>query len=131
MQINVLTDGDPLAPIDKGKAALVAWPFTELKAAKETINKEVGIDSQKQKKYTDLLRAVEQKEAALRRLNSEIESAKGAQLRRQQHDKSRREDYTRVFTTLIEEQNVLERLPILPLPPLVVGRQDTEKQDRT
>lgn len=46
----------------------------------------------------------------LRRLKSEIEGAQGAQMRRQQHSKSRREDYGRVFTTLIEEQSLLERL---------------------
>jgi energy-coupling factor transporter ATP-binding protein EcfA2 len=109
-QISVLTEGDARTPIDKNSSALLTWPFKLLKTEKETVSKEVGIDSQKRKKYTELLRAVEQKETTLRRLKSEIENAQGSQARRQLHSKARRGDYARVFITLIEEQNILERL---------------------
>jgi ABC-type lipoprotein export system ATPase subunit len=109
-RINISTQGDPQSPIDKNKPPLLNWPLNELKVEKDSINKEVGVDSQKQKRYGELLRAVEQKEGLLRKLNTEIEAGQGAQQRRLQFSKTRREDYARVFTTLVEEQNILEQL---------------------
>jgi hypothetical protein len=108
--IIILSDGDPQIPFDRSKQALDAWPLKDLKNEKEAVTKEVGIDTQKQRKYGELLRAVEQKEGTLRRLRAEIENAQGAQTRRQEQSKLRLTNYTSIFNTLIEEQEVLEGL---------------------
>jgi DNA repair exonuclease SbcCD ATPase subunit len=108
--IIILSDGDPQIPFDRSKQALDAWPLKDLKNEKEAVTKEVGIDTQKQRKYGELLRAVEQMEGTLRRLRAEIENAQGAQTRRQEQSKLRLTNYTSIFNTLIEEQEVLEGL---------------------
>ncbi|MBZ5525336.1 MAG: AAA family ATPase, partial [Acidobacteriia bacterium] len=108
--IKLLAEGNALIPFDKSKTLLNDWPLKTLKDEKEAIKKEVGIDFQKQKKYEELQRAITQKENTFRRLESDITSAQGAQVRRDAQIASRRADYTRVFSTFVEEQEVLDGL---------------------
>ena len=110
MAISVASEGDPSSPLDKNKVPLTEWPLTHLKADRDAVKKEVGIDAQHQKKYDELQRAIVKQETSLRRLETEIKNAEGADARRSQLINSRRTAYAHVFDTLVEEERTLERL---------------------
>lgn len=108
--IAVAAEGDPASPVDTTKPPLTEWPLNHLKAKRDEVRKEVGIDAQHQKKYDDLQRTVAQQEGSQRRLDAEIKNAEGADPRRRELIESRRATYAQVFDTLVEEEQVLERL---------------------
>jgi hypothetical protein len=86
------------------------YPLKLVAASRDAMKKTVGIDAQQQKKFTGLQRTVAQQEVTTKRLETQIQSAEGAEARRQTLIESRRDAYGRVFETLVEEQTVLENL---------------------
>lgn len=108
--VSIASDGNPDAPVDRSRTPLANWPLIILKEERDKVKKEVGIDAEKQKKYEQLQRTVIQKEAARRRLQTEIKRAEGADGRRREHIQSRRNAYKSVFATLVKQQQILETL---------------------
>jgi ABC-type lipoprotein export system ATPase subunit len=108
--ISLLYHGRSTGPFDATTTPLPEWPLKILRDARDVARKDVGIDSENQKKYDELQRAISQKENALRRLSAEIENAEGAPPRRQEYLAVRQAGYKGVFGTLVEEQQVLEGL---------------------
>lgn len=108
--IAVASEGDPASPVDMTKAPLAEWSLKRLKAERDAVKKEVGIDAQQQKKYDELQRAITKQETSLRRLEGDIKNAEGAEARRRQLIDSRRIAYAQVFYTLSEEERILAQL---------------------
>jgi len=110
LAIKMADEGDPKAPADPKKTPMEKWPLKLVAASRDAMKKTVGIDAQQQKKFTGLQRTVAQQEVTAKRLETQIQSAEGAEARRQTLIESRRDAYGRVFETLVEEQTVLESL---------------------
>ena len=110
LEIKVATEGDPRDKTDIAKAPMEKWPLNLLTASRTEMEKIVGIDSQQQRRFNALQKTVAQQEVAIARLEAQIQTAEGADSRRQALIESRRDTYGRVFETLIEEQAVLEKL---------------------
>jgi ABC-type molybdenum transport system ATPase subunit/photorepair protein PhrA len=110
LAIEMSVEGDPKNPIDPKKAPVEEWPLKLVTVARDEMKKTVGIDVQQQKKLTELQRTVARQEVTINRLESQIQTAEGAEGRRQKLIESRRDAYGSVFATLVEEQKVLENL---------------------
>ncbi len=110
LAIKVAVEGDPKSPANTNKTPMEKWDLNLVVKTRDEVKKEVGIDAKQQKKYDDLQRRVAQQETAIKRLDSQILSAGGAEGRRHALLESRREAYSRIFETLVEEQKVLEDL---------------------
>jgi energy-coupling factor transporter ATP-binding protein EcfA2 len=110
LAVNLAEGGDPKAPTDPNKTPLDKWPLKFVMAQRDEMKKKVGIDAQQQKKFNELQRQVAQQQIAMKRLETQIQTAEGAEARRQALIESRRDTYGRVFDTLVEEQAVLENL---------------------
>ena len=107
--ISRATNGDPTVELDKTRP-LNEWPLNALRAAREALVKEVGVDKEKSHKYEQLEKAVAGQNTSVRRLEGEIKNAEGASERRKALIDSRRATYALIFDTFVEEQEVLERL---------------------
>ena len=87
------------------------WPLNYLKAKRDAVKTEVGVDAQKQKKYDEL-----EKWMALQRdiipplAGLDIKDAEAARTRRQEFIDLRRKEYSQIFGTLTEEEHVLRQL---------------------
>jgi ABC-type lipoprotein export system ATPase subunit len=110
LAVKLADEGDPKAPTDPKNNPVEKWPLKLVTAKRDEIKKTVGIDAQQQKKFTELQRTVAQQEIAIKRLETQIQTAEGAEARRQALIELRRDAYGRVFETLVEEQTVLENL---------------------
>jgi ABC-type lipoprotein export system ATPase subunit len=110
LAVKIAIEGDPKAPTDTKKTPMDKWPLTLVITSRNQMKKIVGIDAQQQKRFSALQKTVAQQEVTIKRLETQIQSAEGAESRRQAVIESRRDAYGRVFETLIEEQNVLEKL---------------------
>jgi len=110
LAVKVADEGDPKDPIDTKKTPTGQWPLKLVTTARDQLKKTVGIDAQQQKKFTELQQTVAKQEVAMKRLESQIKTAEGADKRRQELVESRRDAYGQVFETLVEEQEVLERM---------------------
>lgn len=108
--IAALIEGDPTSPVDTTKTPLTEWPLKHLRAERDIVKKEVGIDAEKQKKCEGLQRAITQQETSLRRLEADIKDAEGVDARRSHLIDLRRTQYAQVFDTLVEEEGTLDRL---------------------
>lgn len=108
--IRILTGGDSENPIDFATAPPAKWPLNALVEERNKVKADVGIDAQKQRRYADLQRALERDERTLQRLKIDLDNAKGAAARKQSHVERRRSLYQEVFTTYLDEQEVLMRL---------------------
>lgn len=109
-EIMLRTEGDPQSPVDATGEPTAVWPLRLLHERSEQLKKEVGIDVQQQAKFNALQRVVGEREVRLQRLDAEIKNAEGAEERRRHLITSRREQYARVFATLVEEEQVLKEL---------------------
>jgi len=103
-------DGDPTSTMDLKKIPLTDWPLNKIRTARDQAKKEVGIDTERQKKYDLLQRTLGQQTASLRRAEAEINHASGATERRKLLINSRRSQYIEVIKIFIEEENVLKQL---------------------
>jgi hypothetical protein len=108
--IKHMVEGDPARPVAYATAPLSAWPLNVLKAERDKVNGEVGIDKQRQARYEGLRRTLDKDERALQRVTADLENAKGASDRKQGLIETRRQLYEEVFATYLEEQQVLMRL---------------------
>lgn len=117
--ILAMTKGDPTAPVSLSKG-LAQWPYDTLCAERDKLQKEVGIDAQKQQRYTVLQRALGQDQRSFRKAADDLTHANGAHSRRQDHIERRRKLYEQVFATYLSEQKVLETL-YAPLQKLLLG----------
>jgi hypothetical protein len=108
--IKMAEEGDPKVPTDTKKVAFERWRLNLLKATRDEMKKKVGIDTQQQKKFAELQKTVSKQEIAIKRLEAQIQTAEGADARREALIESRRAGYGQVFETLVEQQFVLEQL---------------------
>ncbi len=108
--IRLMTDGEPTSPADAEQMPFHTWPLRQLAAERDKVKADVGIDAQKQRRYGDLQRALENDERSFQRSTTDLENAKGAAGRKQTLSGRRRELYQQVFQSYLEEQSVLVRL---------------------
>lgn len=108
--IRIAIEGDPASPIDLTKILPSEWPLNYMKATRDAVKKEVGIDAQQQKKYDELQGWVGKQEAVLRRIELDIKNADGADTRLREFVRLRRVAYSQVFATMVEEEQVLRQL---------------------
>jgi hypothetical protein len=106
----LLQEGDPLKPVDLAKAPVGDGSLNALRAERDKVKKEVGVDAERQKKYDLLKRAIGTNETALRRFDATIKNAEGADDRRKTLLQARRDAYRAVFDTFAEEQAALAQL---------------------
>jgi ABC-type lipoprotein export system ATPase subunit len=108
--ISTATDGVPNSPVELVKLAPNEWPLNYLKATRDAVKKDVGIDTQQQKKYDELQRWLSQHDTSFRRLELEIKNAEAASTRLREFINLRRAAYSQIFDALVEEEEVLRRL---------------------
>jgi hypothetical protein len=109
-EIKAITEGNPKVRVDPKRTPLASWSLNLLKTTREAAKKEVGIDTQQQKKYDDVQRIIKQVETSIKRVKEEIRIADGADSRRHDLIDARRKAYAQVFDTFAEEEEVLNRL---------------------
>jgi ABC-type lipoprotein export system ATPase subunit len=105
-----LQQGDLQNPIDQSTAPLKEWPLIALRAERDKVKKEVGVDAERQTKYDVLKRAITANEAALRKLDVGIKNAEGANERLKALRQARRDAYRDLFDSFVEEENFLAKL---------------------
>lgn len=108
--ILMATDGDPKHPVDTATAPDESWPLSVLRKLRDEARKAVGVDSEKQKKYAELQKSVEQQDAGIRRLAADVKRASGAEAQVRELIESRRKVYAAIFETVAEEEKALARL---------------------
>ncbi len=108
--IETAKTGDPENPVDLNLTPTSDWPLAELSQRLEAAKKNVGIDANLQKRYETLLRNIRSNETALKRLNTQIDAAKGADMRRGDLIAKRKSTYLDVFKSFLEEESVLKNL---------------------
>lgn len=108
-QIKLLMDLQPGAE-NITLQPLSNWPQSPLKQERDKLKLEVGMDAQKQRKYSDLQTALEREQRAQDRSAEELSRAEGAAERRKEHLETRRALYVKIFDSYLEEQKVLETL---------------------
>ncbi|MCH8112182.1 MAG: ATP-binding protein [Proteobacteria bacterium] len=118
--ITLASEGDPSVPLDTSKTPLKDWPLKYLRNARDKMKKEVGIDTRQKMKYEGLQKFIGKQEASLRRLETEIAKASGANERRNDLIVSRRDKYAEIFQTFVEEEDFLRQL-YLPLAQSLAG----------
>jgi hypothetical protein len=109
-QILFAIEGNPKQPINLNAAPHSNWPLDSLRAAREEKKKLVGIDAERRKKYDELQKTLVPQEATSRKLEADVNLAKGAAERRKALMQRRREEYTQAFGTVAEEEGVLKKL---------------------
>ena len=108
--ITAATDAVPNSSVGLDKVAPNEWPLNYLKAKRDAVKTEVGVDAQKQKKYDELQKWIALQETSFRRLELDIKDAEAARTRRQEFIDLRRKEYSQIFGTLTEEEHVLRQL---------------------
>lgn len=96
--------------VNKAEQPINTWPLDLIASERDAVKKEVGLDSEMLKRYNILQRQVAEKETALRKLNSAIESGEGAPARLSALVERRRVEYRHAFDTLLQEEEVLQTL---------------------
>jgi len=84
------------------------------------VKAQVGIDAVRQKRYEALQRAIATNSNALRGFDANIKNAEGADGRRKELLKSRRDAYKSVFESFVEQREALETL-YAPLQEQITG----------
>jgi energy-coupling factor transporter ATP-binding protein EcfA2 len=110
LAVKVAEEGDPKHPTDTKNVPLNQWPLKLIAASRDQMKKTVGVDTQQQKKFMELQRAIAKQEVAMKRLETSIKEAEGSDKRRHELVESRRETYRQVFETLAEEEATLEKM---------------------
>jgi ABC-type lipoprotein export system ATPase subunit len=104
------TSGDPAKPLTTTRVAPESLPLNDLRALRDAVKKEVGIDVDRQKRYEALQRTMTQLNTTLRKTEEEHAVAKGAPDRRSELLSRRRNEYAEVFKTFVEEEETLASL---------------------
>lgn len=105
-----LQEGDLKNPIDLKTAPLATWSLNALKAERDLVKKEVGIDADLQKKYNSLKKAIDDNDTLVKKGGITIKNAEGADGRRKVLIQNRRDTYRDLITTFVEEETVLASL---------------------
>jgi ABC-type molybdenum transport system ATPase subunit/photorepair protein PhrA len=108
--ITAATDAVPNSSVELDKVAPNEWPLNYLKAKRDAVKTEVGVDAQKKKKYDELQQWIALQETSFRRLELDIKDAEAARTRRQEFIDLRRKEYSQIFGTLTEEEHILRQL---------------------
>ena len=108
--IRLTMEGEAGKPINQATTSLAEWPLNLLRVAREVARKDVGLDTQKQRSYTELQKIITQREAAQKKSDTEIAHASGAGERRKELVKDRREAYQRLVETIVREEELLRTL---------------------
>ena len=101
------TPAESLLPKD---AVLSEQPLNVLEKEVARLRALIGIDAEKSKAYARLSEKISREEAALAKLDRDIEIAKGADARIKELIKARRESYGGVFEGILEEEKELAKL---------------------
>lgn len=109
-RIGIAISGDPGKPVVLGVTPEASFPLGALRDLRDASKKEVGIDDERLKKYSELQRALTQAEGALRRLEDDEKHAQGATDRRTELIRRRKNEYVEVFRTFVQEEEALEGL---------------------
>lgn len=109
-ELSLATTGDTAAPIDEEKDPPTSWPLELVRERLLAMRKAVGLDADRQKKYDELRKVIEQSQGAIRRIDTELRRAEGARQRRKALVETRRNTYAEVFSTFAEEQATLAAL---------------------
>lgn len=113
-----LIEGTGLEVVDE--TPLEQWPLAKLKAARDKVKEEVGMDGQKQLRYNRLQQDITNDEKAQQKSLEELALAEGANARKQQLIESRRALYVQVFQSFLDEKAILEEL-YRPLHETLIG----------
>lgn len=105
-----MTVGEPGQSIDVATVPPRKWHYSLILDERDRVKKEVGIDTQKQRRYLALQRSLGQDERAFQRAVADLKNAEGASGRKQQLVSQRRAQYAQVFQSFLDEQQVLRRL---------------------
>jgi energy-coupling factor transporter ATP-binding protein EcfA2 len=109
-EINVLMNGViELQPVRQGDHSKER-SLKALRESRDRVKKEVGIDIERQKKYDNMQKDLLKLNSSLRRVEAGIQNAQGAEERRKILVHLRREKYTNVAETIIEEEKTLASL---------------------
>ncbi|HEY2467772.1 MAG TPA: AAA family ATPase [Terracidiphilus sp.] len=108
--ITTFLEGDPLNPLDSAQVSPELLPLNSLKALRDKARQEVGIDTESQKKYDGLQRKITELEGVLKRTEEAKKLAEGAEARRAELVKRRRQQYVEVFESLAEQEQILGAL---------------------
>ncbi len=112
--IDSLINGKPGLVVNETLPPTVDWPVIVLRRHRDQLKKDVGADAGKQRTFDILQRAVNENDLKLGRLHEEIKHAEGADMRRRTLLDLRKETYTSVVDTFVEEEEALRTL-YLPL----------------
>ena len=127
--VKLITEEDPENPLDRAKTPLSAWPLNRLRLAREAARKEVGLDTQKQRAYTELQKLIAQREVALRKLDAEVVHAGQSIIRRKELIGERRRAYGSLVGSIVDEEKILSDL-YAPLERSIEGASETVKKLR-
>jgi energy-coupling factor transporter ATP-binding protein EcfA2 len=108
--VKAALDEEPSAPVDRNSAPNAQWPLNVLIAERTKARELVGIDIQRQKKYSEGQQQIAKDQVSLSRLDTQLEHASGSDARRKEHIALRRRHYVEIFEQLVQEEAVLKDL---------------------
>ena len=127
-EIKLLSEGSTV-PVDLTNDLMLKWPLKTLIAERDKAKTAVGIDGQKQVRYTQLQRTLGSEEKLQQKSVEDLTNALGAADRKKGHVERRRALYVQVFQSYLDEQRVLEEL-YAPLQNVLAGATGSLKRLR-
>jgi predicted ATPase len=105
-----LQQGETGKVIDKETVAYGLWPLDLLVAERNAIKKEVGVDQELQRRYDLLKKAIATTTTDEKKAAANVTNSEGAEARRKELMKTRRDSYRDLIATIVDEQAVLAKL---------------------
>jgi len=105
----IAISGDAKEPTDAG-VPRIDWPLEKLRQYRDRLKAEVGSDVQKQKRYSELEKAIREHQQSLTRTTASIEHLEGASERIRKASIERRLVNVSAFETIAREESILRRL---------------------
>jgi hypothetical protein len=96
--------------IDTGTSNPDEWPQSLLSVERDKAKEQVGLDAQRQLRYTQLQALVTSEEKIQEKAVAELAHAEGAGARRSSFLERRRQQYVKVFQCFLDEMRILEDL---------------------
>ncbi len=109
-EIARVSTGTGLNIRDLAVVSLKLWPLDLLTQERDRVRLASGIEAERLRKYQDLKKVMGGVDAAVKKREEEVRHAEGAAERQKALMKQRRETHRDLFQTLVEEQEVLDRL---------------------
>jgi hypothetical protein len=110
IQIKELIDGMPGKVVDLSKDPYKEWPQKSLLAERDKVKKEVGIDGQKQLRYSQLQVQLNNDQKAQQKSAADLQLAEGAAERKKVLIAKRKTLYVEILQTFLDEQAILEQI---------------------